>query len=313
MAQLTPQAFDRARRFLKTQARPLERALFEHRFEGAPADAVLAELAHFQDRNGGFGHGLEPDLRTPTSSALATGIGLRILKELGCTADHPLVGHTIHWLLNDYNPLTEVWRVIPRDSNDYPHAPWWTDEAGSLDRTFDDFLVIPRAELVGLLHDYASIVPARFLRDITEITVKGIETVEPLGSGGGDDLVYALSLAQTEALPQAYRDRLLARIRSVVPTVVSRDPGQWGSYCIAPLKIAPSPQSAVADLITDDLQAHLDYQIDHQSPEGSWDPVWTWGDAYPEAWEQARLEWRGHLTLETLTSLRAYGGIEASN
>jgi hypothetical protein len=199
---------------------------------------------------------------------------------------------------------------VPPEATGHPHAPWWTDEAGSLARAFDDFAVIPRAELVGLFHDYASIVPARFLRDVTETTVRSIETIEPLGSGGGDDLVYALSLAHTESLPEPQRDRLLARIRSVVPTVVSRDPEQWSSYCIAPLKIAPSPQSAVADLIWEDLQAHLDYQIEHQSDEGSWDPVWDWGDAYPEAWEQARVEWCGHLTLETLTSLRAYGRVE---
>jgi hypothetical protein len=95
-----------------------------------------------------------------------------------------------------------------------------------------------------------------------------------------------------------------------VPDVVSRDPGEWGSYCISPLKIAPTPQSPVADLIWADLQAHLDYQITHQSPEGSWDPVWDWGEAYAEAWEQARIEWQGYLTLETLTSLRAYDRIE---
>lgn len=310
MVQLSRQALDRARHFLKTHARPLERALYEFRFEGAPADHVLAELAHFQNRNGGFGHGLEPDLRTPASSALATGIGLRVLEELGCTEDHPMVGHTIHWLLNDYNPLTEVWRVIPPDTQDHPRAPWWHDEAGSLERTFDGFLVIPRAQLVGLLHDFAAIVPRSFLGTITETTVSCIETIEPLGSGGGDDLVYALSLAQTEALQDAHKDRLLARIRSVVPDVVSRDPEQWDSYCISPLKIAPTPQSPVADLIWDDLQAHLDYQIEHQSPEGSWDPVWNWAESYPEAWEQARIEWQGHLTLETLTSLRAYGRIE---
>jgi hypothetical protein len=310
MLQLSSAAFDRARNFLKTRARPLERALYEFRFEGAPADRALAELARFQNRNGGFGHGLEPDLRTPTPSALATGIGLRTLKELGCNTEHPMVGHTIHWLLNDYNPLTEIWRVIPPDAQNHPRAPWWNDEAGSLERTFDGFLIIPRAELVGLLYDFARIVPRSFLVQITETTVRCIETIEPLGSGGGDDLVYALSLAQAEGLQEAHRNRLLARIRSVVPDVVSRDPGEWGSYCISPLKIAPTPQSPVADLIWDDLQAHLDYQIAHQSPEGSWDPVWDWGEAYPEAWEQARVEWQGYLTLETLTSLRAYGRIK---
>ena len=33
--------------------------------------------------------------------------------------------------------------------------------------------------------------------------------------------------------------------------------------------------------------------------------------AYPESWAQALLDWRGLLTLETLTQLRAFGRIEA--
>lgn len=83
MKQLRHESFDQARHFIKTQARPLDRALFEHRFEGAPAETVLSQLALFQNADGGFGRALEPDLRTPSSSALATGIGLRLLKELG--------------------------------------------------------------------------------------------------------------------------------------------------------------------------------------------------------------------------------------
>ena len=57
MKKLSREAFDRARDFIKAQARPLDRALFEHRFEGASADLVIAELACFQNDDGGFGHG----------------------------------------------------------------------------------------------------------------------------------------------------------------------------------------------------------------------------------------------------------------
>jgi hypothetical protein len=310
MKHLDREAFDRARQFLKTQARPLERTLFEHRFEAAPAQRVIEELAHFQNTDGGFGHALEPDLRTPTSSVLATGIGLRILRETSAPADRPLVRRSVEYLLAAFDDEAKVWRVAPLDTNAHPHAGWWHDEDGSLARTFDDFLVIPRAEIVGLLHTYSALVPSGWLEAVTEHTVVGIETIKPLGSGGGDDLVYALSLAETEALPSRLRERLLARIRTVVPKVVSHDPLEWDTYCVLPLKVAPSPRSAVADLIGDALQDHLDYQIEHQSPEGTWDPVWTWADTYPEAWEQAEREWRGHLTLETLTSLRAFGRIE---
>jgi hypothetical protein len=70
--------------------------------------------------------------------------------------------------------------------------------------------------------------------------------------------------------------------------------------------VVPSPQSLGADLIADALQAHLDYEVEHQSSDGTWDPTWTWGDSYPEMWEQAKLEWRGHLTLETLTAVNEF-------
>jgi hypothetical protein len=312
MKKLSRESFNQARHFLKTKARPLDRALFEHRFEGAPSATVLSELAPFQNADGGFGRALEPDLRSPSSSALATGIGLRLLKELGSSPDHPMVHRAVDYLLATFDPQNQVWRVAPHDVNAYPHAGWWHDEEGSLARIFDGFQVIPRAELVGLLHHFSSLVPAAWLTALTERTVADVETIAPLGSGGGDDLAYALILAQTQGLPQPFKERLSARIRSVVPQVVSRDPGEWGTYCITPLKVAPSPESIVADLLWDDLGVHLDYQIDQQTPEGTWDPVWSWGDAYPEAWEQAKREWRGHLTLEALTTLRAFGRLDVA-
>jgi hypothetical protein len=315
MKQLTPQAFQRARAFLETQARPLDWAIFAHRFEGAPAEEVVSALAAFQNDDGGFGHALEPDVRTPSSSALATGIGLDVLRELGCDAQHPMVRHAVRFLLATHDPQTQTWRVAPHDTNDYPHAPWWHDEAGSLARAFDGFQIIPRAQIVGLLHHYAALtraggkgqeIEAGWLDAVTADTLTAIEAM-PAERLSGDDLRYVLSLAETAALPARDRARLVHWLRAVVPAVVTRDPEQWGTYCTPPLKVAPTPASPVADLLWDDLQAYLDYQIAHQTAQGHWEPTWTWGDVYPEAWKQAKQAWRGHLTLETLTRLRAFG------
>ena len=79
MKYLSQDAFQLASQFLKTQARPLDKVLFEFRFEEAPFELVTDELASYQNDDGGF-HSLEPDLRTPSSSAIATAIGLSILR-----------------------------------------------------------------------------------------------------------------------------------------------------------------------------------------------------------------------------------------
>jgi hypothetical protein len=269
-------------------------------------------------------------MRTPSSSALATGIGLRLLRELGCSAEHPMVRAAIEYLLATYDPESKVWRFVPYDANEHPHAPWWHDEEGSLARAFGGFVVNPRAQLVAALVHYnadeasapdaspapdasSALVPASWLNDLTQDTVAAIESAESLGSGGGDDLACAIDLAEVAGLAPNLRERLVRRVRAVVPEVVSVDPQEWSSYCLPPLKAAPAPDSLVADLLEEALQLHLDYVIAGQMAEGTWEPNWTWGDMYPEVWPQARLEWRGEITLHTLVSLQAFGRIEGEN
>ena len=310
MKQLTPEAFERARYFIMSKARPLERALFKFHFEEAGSGDVLAELAQFQNTDGGFGNALEPDLRTPSSSALATAIGLKMLKELDCSADRPMAKKAVTYLLETYDNESHVWRVVPLDTHHHPHAPWWHDENDSLAKTFDQFRIIPRALIVGLLHHYSALVPAEWLDDITDETVSYIETVSLLGEGGGSDLEYAVHLAETINLPRHYAKRLTSRILKAIPEVVVRDPAQWESYCITPLTAVSSPHTVGANLLPDELQIHLDYKIEKQSPEGTWNPTWTWGDMYPDVWKRAELEWQGQLTLQTLIQLREFGRIK---
>jgi hypothetical protein len=308
MERLSAEGFERSRRFLGTEARPLERAIFAFRFEDASPERVREELTRFANEDGGFGRALEPDVRTPSSSALATALGLKVLEEIDCPADDPLVRGAVDWLVSMYDAEAKVWRVVPADANESPHAPWWHDEHGSLAKTFDDFAIIPRALLVGLLHRFGGHLPSEWLDEVAESTVRYVETVDVLGAGGGSDLEYVIHLARTEALPDRYRERLISRVREAIPRVVVRDPAKWKAYCITPLRAAPTPDSIGADLIESELRQNLDALIDRQSPEGTWDPTWTF--EYPAEWAAARTEWRGILTLETLTMLRAFGRIE---
>lgn len=307
---LKREAYDRARHFLLQQARPLERALFQHRFEDAGTEGALNALSTFQNLDGGFGWALEPDLRSPSSSALATAIGLRMLGGLDCPADEHLVRGAVAYLKTTFEEENGIWQVAPADVNSYPHAPWWHKKEGSLERTFDGFRIIPRALIVAGLYQYPSLVPIEWLDRLTEETVEYIESVPELGGGGGSDLEYAIALAESRDLPLRWVQRLENRIREVIPKAVVGDSERWNSYCLTPLRVIRTPETIGADLVADLVQKHLDYQIDHQSTEGTWDPVWSWAGSYPEDWAQARLEWRGHLTLESLTQMKTFGRMD---
>ena len=308
MKTLSAENFARARDYILSRARPLEQALYRFHFEQERPDAVWQKLAGYQNADGGFGHALEPDMRTPASSALAAGIALRLLAQTGVPQDHALVREGVAYLRETLDPQTLTWRVVPQDANDHPHAPWWHDQDGSLAATFDDYQIIPRAELVAYLYHFSDPAPAPWLAAVKDAALLALEHM-PMGGGGGDDIVYALRLVQAKKLDGADRARLLQRLREVAATAVARDPAQWETYSIPPLKLAPTPDSPVADLFAEDIQRNLDYLIDTQTAAGCWEPTWTWGDFYPDVWPQAREEWRGEITLHNLLSLKAYGRI----
>ena len=66
----------KARNFMLTNARLLERRLFQVHFEGESSDCVGQIVRAYQNSDGGLGHALEPDVRCPESQPIFGGIGL---------------------------------------------------------------------------------------------------------------------------------------------------------------------------------------------------------------------------------------------
>lgn len=302
---LTTEAFARARNFLLREARPLERALYRFEFEAGDAAEVFATLLRFRNDDGGFGHGLEPDLRLPASSVLATSHALHTLHAVGAAADDELVAGATGWLVEDYDPALGAWRSVPREGEQHPHANHW---AWSLheDGTRWPVGVLPRAEVLSHLYR-ASGVPAALLEDQTRRLVADFEASE---NPGADALLGCDLFVRTQEAPTAAREAVAARLREVGDAAVNRNPQQWHTYVPKPLKLAPMPHSILAEILAADVQRNLDYEIAHQQADGCWAPFWSWNDAYPDVWAVAKREWCGHLTLEMLRSLRAHGRIE---
>jgi hypothetical protein len=298
MKTLSPPAFRQACDFVKRHARPLEQAQLAHDFEGAPAAPVLAALAAFQNPDGGFGRALEPDLRIPDSSGLATLTALDVLHELGCDSREPLVRGAIGWLVAGFDPAIPGWRCVPANVDDHPHAPHWVWALHAPGGPWDPRL-IPSLALWSHLSRWDSLSPAPLRETLAAALLPHARALA--GDVGADGLVYASRLED----PQ-----VRARCRSKALEIVSRDPAEWTGYCAKPLKLAPSPASPLADCLAAEVAENLDWELAQQAPDGSWQPNWSWQGQFPADWERARREWQGEVTLRTLRSLRAYDRIE---
>ena len=94
---MTTPDVDGAARFLAGNARVLDRRRFERLFSGGDARPVRDAVAAFRNSDGGFGHALEPDGRTPASQPAAVAMALGTLDEADAW-DGELVAGACEWL-----------------------------------------------------------------------------------------------------------------------------------------------------------------------------------------------------------------------
>jgi hypothetical protein len=317
MMKLAPEQFARAAKFLREQARPLERALFRFHFEGGARENALRELAAFQNPDGGFGHASEPDLRTPDSSAIATSHRLQLLRELlagsgtafrsatdlapggsGSTAATMVCG-AMEYLRTTRDRTNHVWPIIPPSANNAPHAPWWTTK--DLAQSWRGFRANPTAEITGYFFQFGTAADESLRQAALRHTLDFLAAQPP----DMHELLCYVRLAEMVPLPvtaqQTITDRVLA--------TTERDPAQWPKYGLRPLTVVKSPASPYCAALREAVEANLDFLITEQNADGSWHPTWSWGNAFPETWPVAKRDWQGVLTLDALKVLRAFGRI----
>jgi hypothetical protein len=307
MHRLRADAYHRAHTFLASHARPLEYAVFQRTFGEGPTWPVIDAIQSFQNPDGGFGHGLEPDALTPVSGALATSVALRRLAEVEAPGDHPVVRAAADYLRTSLVPHERVWRIVPPETEEAPHAPWW--DADGLEERFHAFRVNPKADLLALLYTLRTDEPD-WLDALAEEVVRDLEAWAAAGETFGmHDVTASVSLLDAPDLPVPVRLRLHEVLVDVVDATVERDPGAWSGYTLRPLAVAPRPGSAFAGRLADAVERNLDHLIDEQGDEGAWWPTWSWGRD-DEVWERQRVAWAGILTLEALQRLRAFDRID---
>jgi len=305
--QLSKANLGKAREFIMKQGRPLEQALYRLRFEGGSADAVRAALQDYQNPDGGFGKALEPDLRSPESSVLATLRAFQALTAVKTPPDHPMIKKAMVYLASTFDESKGVWRIIPPAAGKYPHAPWWNQE--QLEQAFGGFQVLPRAELLGYLFLFD---PPSFPMDrrlnLVKAVAESLENVSDAQAGLAVD--SCARLYETGRVPAEYSNRIYRKLVQLVPRAVEQDPEKWKQYCLKPAWLVRTPESPFLPVIASAVERNLDYEIDNQSEDGSWLPNWNWYGAFPEAWPAAEKEWRSVLTIQTLETLQAFGRVE---
>jgi hypothetical protein len=294
------------RTYLVTNARPLDLALYDFRFNKGHQEAVVDALVSYQNPDGGFGKGIEPDFQLPDSSALGTTLAFQYLNKLETNEDTEFIRQGIHYLIQTYDHQKNGWNIVPKEVDNYPHAPWWGYKTATAGFGWGN----PAAEILGYLLQHRTIVKNDDLLDtLTNRALQRLHELTEIDKPDFHEFLCYIRLyqhADNELQSQIY-DKLAGLIKEAA----SINPNEWNSYVATPLTFVKSPDSPFVYLFDREvIKANLDHLKQSIVDGNHWEPTWDWGDAYPEAWAQAKRTWSGKLTVENMLVLQAFGDIE---
>src|SRR5947209_10072187 len=269
-----------AENFIWSTARLVDRHRYALLFTGGPAEPVVEALRGYRNPDGGFGHGLEPDLRGPASQPAPTLYALEILSEARA-GDGELARGARAWIASIADPDGGIPSVLP-GFEDYPHAPWFQPEPGSM-------LTLGLAAA-----SYAAgVTDEEWLPRATDWCWRSIETTD---EPGGYWLKFALAFL--DAAPDDDRARAaIDSLASRVDTAAVAPVGGVEGETLRPLDLSPRPDSRSPSLVgEEEIEAHLDLVETEQQQDGGWMFDWL-------AWSPAQTnDWRGNVTIRALTS-----------
>lgn len=286
-------------------ARVLEQRRFAHHFTGGGAEPVETALAAYRNEDGGYGHGLEPELRGPVSRPTHTAHALYVLDSAGrCRG--PRVERVCRYLTLVSAPDGAL---PPQAPENLPHAP---DAPGASAPAVRGEL-LTTGPVVGLLH--RNQVWHAWLFRATDFCWAAVDALEK-----PHPYEVAAAVAFLDGVPDRSRaagaaDRLGRLVRERRMAVL--DPGRPEAYPgattyavgdppggerLLPHDYARVPESVARRWFTDEeMDGSLRFLARAQRADGGWPPG-------RPAWAPvATSERRPMATIEALRTLRAYG------
>jgi hypothetical protein len=279
---------DAAERFIYSAARLLERHRLAALMHGGPTAAVLDALRPYRNSDGGFGHALEPDVRSPQSETTSTLHALEVLSEIDALGD-AMAADAADWIAAVADEDGGVPSVMDTAAA-YPHAPWMVPSEGGSILTFALAAVLWEGEIEHPWRERAS-----------RWCWERLAQPDALGGYG-----VKFALAFLDRVPES--QRAVAAIESLRPRLRGDGSipvaGGTADERLTPLALSPQPGSRSRALLTEEqIRADLDRLESAQQDDGGWSFDWL-------AWSPGQaVEWRGIVTFRALAQLRADGRI----
>lgn len=299
--------FEKARKFIYRNARPLDLARWQYHFEDGSKEAVLSALSTYQNKDGGFGYALEADSFNPNSSPIQTWVATEILREIDFTdKEHPVIKGILNYLScgSDFDTERRQWLNTVPSNNDYPHATWWKDKEDER-----EFKYNPTACLAGFVLKYGDRdsdfyqLACAIAKDAYNYFIAQIPYHEEHVTLCFVRFYQYCKEADLHLIDMnEFREKLIEQVNSEI----CRDVERWNTeYVMKPSFYIDSKESIFYPYNQEIVNRECDYLINCQCEDGSYPITWQWWTDYKE-FEIAKNWWKDDFCIKNMIFLREF-------
>ncbi|MQA84355.1 MAG: hypothetical protein GEV03_06965 [Streptosporangiales bacterium] len=280
--------------FMATHARVLDRRRFQLLLGETDAGAVLAAVDGYRNPDGGYGWGLEPDLRAPESQPGGALHAFEVFEEVAPSTT-PRAVELCDWLASVSSPDGGLPFALPV-ADSAGCAPFWAQADPTTSSLHSTAFVAAAALRVAAGDPDVAAHP--WLDQATRYCLGAIEAVDT--APHAIELSFAIQFldAVHETRPEAVG--LLDHLGRFIPeNGLVRVAGGGEDEMLRPLDFAPAPGRPARKLFPPAVvDAELRRLADGQQDDGGWLVDFA---SYSPA---AALEWRGYTTVRAVSILR---------
>lgn len=284
--------------FMASHARVLDRRRFEVVMGRTDSAAVLAALDGYRNPGGGYGWGLEPDLRSPESQPGAALHAFEVFEDIA-PATAPQAAALCDWLESVSLPDGGLPFALPLTVA--AGTAWWKGADPAVSALQITAVTAAAAWRVAA-HDPA-VAAHPWLERATRYCLSTIEAIDRAPSAH----VLAFSVRFLDAVHDSRPEAadLLRRLAKHLPADGRvRVEGGTEEERLYPLDFAPYPDRPARDLFAPEMiSADLDRLAALRQDDGGW--IVDYATISPAG----ALDWRGHITVRAVDILRRNGRI----
>lgn len=284
--------------FLASNARVLDRQRFALLAgTGDVRPATLAALNAYRNADGGYGNGLEPDLRAAESQPVGAYHAFEVFDEMAPDAFEESLA-LCDWLAAVSLGDGGLPFALPvRDPT--ACAPFWANADTQRSSLHITTAVTAYAHRVARAD--AAVARHEWLGRSTDYCMEKIARLEE--PGHAIELMFCVRFLDAVYDSEEAAPQLLKRLARFLPRSGAVPvAGGRADEMMRPLDFAPRPSDAARSLLDEEVvAADLDRLEANQLEDGGWPLEW---DAYSPA---AEVEWRGYVTVRAVTILNDNG------